>query len=112
MTLLRKGDLVEFDFSPSKGHEPAGRRPGLVVSSDEFNWSTSMTLVCPVTTRANYFPLHLKLPDELEERYGCVALEQVRAFDMEARNPTLVAHFEDDAPLMEHVARVLKCFFG
>lgn len=112
MALLRKGDLVEFDFSPSKGHEPAGRRPGLVVSSDEFNWSTSMTLVCPVTTRANYFPLHLELPDELEERYGCVALEQVRAFDMEARNPTLVAHFDDDAPFMERVTSVLKSFFG
>lgn len=28
MTLLRKGDLVEFDFSPSKGHEPAGTAAG------------------------------------------------------------------------------------
>lgn len=71
-----------------------------------------MTLICPVTTRASYFPLHLELPDELDERYGCVALEQVRAFDMDARNPSLVAHFEENSEFMEHVTSVMKSFFG
>lgn len=56
MTFLRQEDLVEFDFSLSVGHEAAGRRPGLVVSFDEFNYQTSMTLVCPITTANNGFP--------------------------------------------------------
>ncbi|HAM14917.1 MAG TPA: hypothetical protein DCP91_03455, partial [Eggerthellaceae bacterium] len=76
--IFSKGDIVEFDFSPSVGHEPTGRRPALVVSRDKFNLSTSMTLVCPITTRANPFPLHLELPAGLET-YGVVAVEQVRA---------------------------------
>ena len=111
MALLRKGDVVEFDFSPSEGHEPRGRRPGLVVSSDEFNYSTSMTLVCPITTRNNGFPLHLPLPDDLDERYGYVVVEQVRAYDLDARNAVEVAHIDEDAPLMRHVTSLLKSFF-
>lgn len=75
MTFLRQGDLVEFDFSLSVGHEAAGRRPGLVVRFDEFNYQTSMTLVCPVTTANDGSPLHIELPDTLDERYGCVAAE-------------------------------------
>lgn len=111
MALFQQGDLVEFDFSPSRGHEPAGRRPGLVVSSDEFNWSTSMTLVCPITTRNNGFPLHLALPENLDERYGFVVVEQVRAFDLDARNAVTVAHLNRNTPIMRHVVSLLKSFF-
>lgn len=109
--LLRQGDLVEFDFSPSVGHEPAGRRPGLVVSSDEFNYHTSMTLVCPVTTANNGFPLHVKLPDSLDERYGYVVTEQVRAYDLEARRPEVVAHLDADSEFMTNIASLERSFF-
>ncbi len=111
MSTLRKGDLVEFDFSPSEGHEPKGRRPGLVVSSDEFNWSTSMTLVCPVTTANNGFPLHLRLPNDLNERYGFVVTEQVRAYDLEARHAEVIAHLDEDGAFMSRVTSLVRSFF-
>lgn len=60
-TMFCQGDIIEFDFSPSEGHEPKGRRLALVVSTDRFNIATSMTLVCPVTTTDNGFPLHMRL---------------------------------------------------
>ncbi|MDR2108260.1 MAG: type II toxin-antitoxin system PemK/MazF family toxin [Coriobacteriales bacterium] len=28
--MLEQGDLIELDFDPTKGHEPAKRRPALV----------------------------------------------------------------------------------
>lgn len=108
--IFNQGDIVEFDFAPSLGHEPTGRRPGLVVSSYYFNLSTSMTLVCPITTRSNDFPLHLELP-EIDERYGWVALEQVRAFDLSARNAEVVAHLDEDGTFMRNVVSVLKSFY-
>jgi mRNA interferase MazF len=70
-----------------------------------------MTLVCPVTTRNNGFPLHLPLPAELDERYGFVVVEQVRAFDLSARNAQVVVHLDEDAPLMQHVTSLLRSFF-
>ncbi|MCI8366202.1 MAG: type II toxin-antitoxin system PemK/MazF family toxin [Eggerthellaceae bacterium] len=110
--LFSRGDIIEFDFNPSLGHEPAGRRPALVVSTDLFNASTSMTLVCPITTRQDNFPLHLDLPDGLET-YGTVPLEQVRAFDLAARNPQYIESVNDsDAPeFMDHIREALRSFF-
>lgn len=110
MAILNQGDVVEFDFAPSVGHEPTGRRPGLVVSSSYFNLSTPMTLVCPITTRNNGFPLHLELPD-IDERYGWVALEQVRAYDLDSRNVRVVAHLNEDSQFMRNVISVLKSFY-
>ena len=89
-----KGDIVQFDFSPSEGHEPQGRRPALVVSTDYFNTGTSMTLVCPITTTHNDFPLHRPLPKNLDT-HGCIALEQIRAFDLEARHAQRIEHLRD-----------------
>lgn len=109
--LIRQGDVVEFDFNPSLGHEPKGRRPGLVVSSDMFQASTSMTLICPITTTCNKFPLHLELPSDIDEVYGCVCVEQVRAYDLEARNPKTLVHLSPDNDFMRDVVSILKSFY-
>lgn len=110
MELLNQGDIVEFDFAPSLGHEPTGRRLGLVVSSYDFNVSTSMTLVCPITTANNGFPLHLRLPD-IDERHGWVALEQVRAYDLESRHAKVIVHLDESGEFMENVVSVLRSFY-
>ncbi len=106
-----KGDIVEFNFSPSKGHKPLGRRPGLVVSSDEFNLSTSMTLVCPITTADSGFPLHIPLPRELEECRGFVVTEQIRAFDLETREASVVAHLPQEGKFMRNITSLTKSYF-
>ncbi len=108
---FRKGDIVEFNFSPSKGHEPMGRRPGLVVSSDEFNASTSMTLICPITTADSGFPLHIPLPEELEECRGFVVTEQIRAFDLETRQASVVAHLSQEGSFMRNITSLVKSYF-
>lgn len=110
--LFAAGDIIEFDFNPSLGHEPAGRRPALVVSNETFNVSTSMTLVCPITTRRDAFPLHFDVPEGLST-YGMVAIEQVRAFDLEARHPQFIesVNDSDDPAFMDHVKECLRSFF-
>ena len=32
--VIRKGSIYWVDFSPGKGSEPIGRRPGLVIQND------------------------------------------------------------------------------
>lgn len=32
----RQGDIVFLDFSPQSGHEQAGRRPGVIISNEQF----------------------------------------------------------------------------
>ena len=69
-----------------------------------------MTLVCPVATRDNGFPLHLRLPD-LDECSGWAVLEQVRCFDLAGRNARVIAHLDEGGEFMTNVQSVMRSFF-
>jgi mRNA interferase MazF len=43
--VIRKGSIYWVDFSPGKGSEPMGRRPGLVVQNNALNDSKLNTVV-------------------------------------------------------------------
>ena len=43
--VIRRGDIYWVDFSPGKGSEPLGRRPGLVLQCDPLNESRLNTVV-------------------------------------------------------------------
>jgi|SRR5690625_5037811 len=46
----KQRDIVFINFDPSKGYEIRKRRPALVLSRDEYNLSTNMVIVCPITS--------------------------------------------------------------
>lgn len=43
--VIRNGSIYWVDFSPGKGSEPMGRRPGLVVQHDRLNDSKLNTVI-------------------------------------------------------------------
>jgi mRNA interferase MazF len=43
--VIRKGSVYWVDFSPGKGSEPLGSRPGLVIQSDVLNDSKISTVI-------------------------------------------------------------------
>ena len=43
--VIRNGSIYWVDFSPGKGSEPMGRRPGLVIQNDILNDSKLSTVV-------------------------------------------------------------------
>lgn len=106
----RQGDIVFNRYPDSIGHEPAGSRPALVVSDDFFNMSTSMTLLCPITSSAHVFPLHIDLPSGLGVS-GKVATEQLRAFDLNHRSPKVIDHLDPASETMRAVLECVKSFF-
>ena len=57
-----RGEVWEVDLSPTRGHEQAGRRPALVVSTDRFNHGPAgLVVVLPMTTRAKGIALLVEL---------------------------------------------------
>jgi len=62
----KQGDIVFLDFSPQSGHEQAGRRPGVVISNEQFFVRTKFAVVCPITNTSNKFPLHIPLDNSGE----------------------------------------------
>ena len=106
--VFSQGDIVEVDFSPALGHEPMKKRPGLVVSNDVFNISTSMTMVCPIMSTDNNFFLHEPVPSG-HDVIGYIALEQMKAFDLKARKAEYIDHL--DYKEMKSITDFLKSIF-
>jgi mRNA interferase MazF len=87
VTVYQQGDIVSLDLGPSKGHEPAERHPALVVSSTRVNYLTNLTLLAPITSRDNRFPLHVRIGPGNRVR-GFVQCEALRTLDLESRIDT------------------------
>jgi mRNA interferase MazF len=61
-----RGEVWWIDLDPVRGHEQGRRRPGLVVSVDEFNkLAHGLTWVVPITTRLqrHSFAVAISPPD-------------------------------------------------
>lgn len=110
MPIFNQGDIIEVNFDPTLGHEPAKRRPALVVSTDAFNLRSSMTVVAPITSTVNNYPLHLRFEDEVSGISGCVCIEQVRSLDLSARPCEKVGELGVDD--MNEVLNLLGSVFG
>jgi mRNA interferase MazF len=85
-----RGDILKMSFDPQSGHEQAGWRPALVVSPALYNRASSLTLLCPITSRAKGYPFEVALPPGLAVS-GVVLADQIRSLDWRARKATLVA---------------------
>jgi mRNA interferase MazF len=106
--IFEQGDIVEVNFGPAVGHEPTKIRPALVVSSNEFNTRTSMTVLCPITTADNGFFLHEPISVE-HDVYGFIVMEQLRAIDLNARHVKLTDHLSERE--MQPILICLRSFF-
>jgi mRNA interferase MazF len=98
MYVPEAGDLIWLDFDPQVGHEQAGRRPALVLSSVRFNARTSLAFVCPITSKIKGYASEVLLPPGLPV-YGAVLCSHLRSVDWKVRNPTLIGRSPDEVLL-------------
>ena len=96
-----RGDVVWIDFNPQAGHEQAGRRPAVVLTTKDFNDKTttkdfndktSLVVLCPITrssTRQQRNPFAIAIPEGLEVN-GFILADQIRTMDWRARNAAYI----------------------
>jgi len=105
-----QGDVIFLDFQPQAGHEQAGRRPAVVVSSAAFHrYTNGLAMVCPVINTMTPFPLHVPL-DSRSQTTGVVMCEQVKSLDLTARR----AEFREALPedLVKAVVERIRLALG
>ncbi len=57
-----RGDIWMLDLDPTRGHEQAGKRPGLIVSADPLNHGPAgLVIIVPITTRDRGIPFHVRI---------------------------------------------------
>ena len=104
--MVRQGDIIRLDFSPTSGHEQKGILPVVVVSNDFTISKTNVVYVAPITNTARNFPLHVPL-DARTKTTGEILCEQIRVVDLETRKYTMIERLPSD--LLE---RTLDCVIG
>lgn len=88
--ILKTGDIVQFNLSPTNGHEQSGYRPALVVSVASFHKTTQLIWVVPITSAMDDFPTHVSLTTKNGVVKGNVLCEHLRSIDPQARQVKLV----------------------
>ncbi len=83
---LEFGDIIKINFSPSKGHEQEGFRPGLVISDPitqkELN---GIVTVVPITNSTSTFFTRVNLDDYNIQTKGDILMDQIKALDLSER---------------------------
>lgn len=78
---MNRGDIYLCDFGEPLGHEPAFRRPALVVSAAELS-RFGLPIVLPITRTQRGYPTHVELEHALPVT-SYVQCEQIRAIAAE-----------------------------
>jgi mRNA interferase MazF len=80
--MASRGEVWLVDLNPTRGHEQAGTRLALVVSTDEFNQGPAgLLIVVPMTTTERGIPLHVSVdpPEGGIDRRSFIKCEDVRS---------------------------------
>ena len=84
MYMPKQRDIVWIDFDPSKGREIKKRRPALIISSDNYNLSTNLIIVCPITTTKKQMPF--LIPAENKELSNDSKINTKQVFSLDYTN--------------------------
>ncbi len=105
-----QGDFVVISFDPHAGHEQKGRRPGIVVSVDQFNRGTRLAFCCPITNTDRDTAFHVPVPAE-SGLTGFVMCEQMKSIDYRARSMKRIG--KASRKFLEEVLSVIDaCLFS
>jgi mRNA interferase MazF len=77
-------DLIWLDFNPQAGHEQAGRRPAVVLSSRGYNDKSGLAIVCPITSHAKGYPFEVPVPAGLPVG-GVILADHLKSLDWRVR---------------------------
>jgi len=105
-----RGDVWLVDLNPTKGHEQAGMRPGLVISVDEFNHGPAgLVVVLPISTKAKGIPFHVEIapPEGGLTMKSFVKCEDVRSVAQERLSQRLGRISETSMTTIEDRLRIL-----
>ena len=106
--MVKQGDIIKLDISPTTGHEQSGYRPAVIVSNDFAISKTNVVYVAPITNTVRQFPLHVALDDRTKTT-GEILCEQVKAVDLNVRQFTHVEQLPRDI-LQKVLTRIICCF--
>lgn len=107
-----RGDIWYLDLNPTRGHEQSGKRPGLIISENTFNFGPAgLVVVLPISTKYKGIPLHVPITHETSHlpQKSYIKCEDIRSISKE-RLISKVGNIETS--LLRQVEDNLKILLG
>jgi mRNA interferase MazF len=85
MARILRGEIRWADLNPTRGREPAGLRPVLVLSHDIFNERSGIVIAIAITSQSQKagFPLTLELTTGNLPKQSWAKISQIRTLSVE-----------------------------
>jgi mRNA interferase ChpB len=107
---MRRGDIYLVSLDPAMGHEQQGQRPVLIISPTEFNETTMLPVVLPITRGGEFARrISFAVPISGIRTTGVVRCDQPRVLDIRARGGRRVDSLPEDI-LAEVMAKAATLF--
>ena len=86
MIEIRRGDVVDINFEPSRGHEIGKTRPAVVIQNDIGNQFSPLIIVAPIRGAEHLkrmFPVLVLVPKNEGglDKESMVQCDQIKSFD-------------------------------
>ncbi|OTP10454.1 hypothetical protein A5844_002154 [Enterococcus sp. 10A9_DIV0425] len=78
---IEQGSIIYIDFEPSRGSEIKKLRPAIVISRDEYSYSSNLIIVCPLTSTDKERPYFVEIKNEKLKPGSKVNTKQVYTLD-------------------------------
>jgi len=107
---MRRGDIYSVSLDPTHGHEQRGHRPVVIVSPTDFNETTKLPVILPITGGGEFARrIRFAVPIAGIKTTGVVRCDQPRVLDLDARGGRKVDTLPQEI-LDEVLARVATLF--
>jgi mRNA interferase MazF len=83
-----QGDLAWINFNPQVGREQAKNRPALILTASDFNATTGLLVVCPVTRTERPWRTRVRLVGTTT--IGFIMIEQMKSLDWLVRGAAFI----------------------
>ena len=107
---MKRGEIYMVSLDPTHGHEQRGYRPVVIVSPTEFNETTKLPVVLPITGGGEFARrIAFAVPLSGMATTGIVRCDQPRVLDIAARGGRRIDELPQ-AILQEVLARTATLF--
>jgi mRNA interferase ChpB len=107
---MKRGDIYLVSLDPAMGHEQQGQRPVLVISPTEFNETTKLSVILPITSGGEFARrIGFAVPISGIQTTGVVRCDQPRVLDLRARGGRKVDSLPPEI-LAEVMAKAVTLF--
>jgi mRNA interferase ChpB len=107
---MNRGDIYLVSLAPTSGHEQSGFRPVLIISPDEFNFTTRLPVILPITTGGEFARrIGFAVTITGIAVTGIVRCDQPRVLDIAARRGRKIATLPEEI-LSDVLARTATLF--